>query len=199
MSLIFYIMGKSASGKDHIYSALLAKKELQLTPLILYTTRPAREGEVNGREYFFSDEEHLKVLRSAGKIIEERCYQTVYGPWYYFTADAGQINLKEHDYLGIGTLESYVHMVRYFGNAIMVPIYIEVDDGIRLERALKRERKQNHPGYAEMCRRFLADQEDFSEEKIECAGITRRFVNNGTLDTCVDEVTEAIQAARSMV
>lgn len=199
MGYIFYIMGKSASGKDHIYTALLAKRELQLEPLVLYTTRPAREGEVNGREYFFTDEGTLQQLRSEGKIIEERCYNTVYGPWYYFTADAGQINLKEHDYLGIGTLESYMHMVKYFGHAIMVPIYIEVDDGIRLERALKRERKQNPPGYAEMCRRFLADQEDFSEEKIARAGITRRFENNGAMSVCVDEITKAVQAAGNMV
>ncbi|MCC6094765.1 MAG: guanylate kinase, partial [Eubacterium sp.] len=77
--------------------------------------------------------------------------------------------------------------------------YIEVDDGIRLGRALKRERKQNPPGYAEMCRRFLADQEDFSEEKIVRAGITKRYLNNGAMDICVDEIAEAIQAARNMV
>ncbi|MGI6055989.1 MAG: guanylate kinase [Bilifractor sp.] len=195
MSMIYYIMGKSASGKDHIYTALLAGKDLNLKPIVLYTTRPMRQGEENGREYFFTDEKHLKALRKAGRIIEERCYQTVSGPWYYFTADEGQIDLKTSDYLGIGTLESYAQMVHYYGRNVMVPVYIEVDDGIRLERALKRERKQKRPQYEEMCRRFLADQKDFSEEKIARAGITRRFENNGAIRDCIDEIAGFIRAA----
>ena len=195
MSRIFYIMGKSASGKDHIYKALLSRIKLSLKPIVLYTTRPMRRGEENGREYFFSDEKHLEELRKAGRIIEERCYQTISGPWYYFTADEGQIDLNKNDYLGIGTLESYSQMVRYYGRDVMVPIYIEVDDGIRLERALKRERKQRPPRYEEMCRRFLADQMDFSEEKIVRAGISRRFENNGTIRACIDEIAAFIRSA----
>ena len=93
-------------------------------------------------------------------------YSTVQGPWYYFTADDGQIDLVKHDYLGIGTLESYLKLKAYFGEQAMVPLYVEVDDGLRLSRALERERKQTEPKYAEMCRRFLADCEDFTEEKI---------------------------------
>ena len=45
MGKIFYIMGKSASGKDRIYSLLAAHKELNLKTLILYTTRPIRAGD----------------------------------------------------------------------------------------------------------------------------------------------------------
>jgi guanylate kinase len=43
-----------------------------------------------------------------------------------------------------------------------------------------------------MCRRFLADSEDFSEENIAKAGITRRFSNNGELEDCISEVKSAI-------
>ena len=56
MGKIFYLMGKSASGKDHIYEYLKQQEELELYPMVLYTTRPIREGECNGREYFFTDE-----------------------------------------------------------------------------------------------------------------------------------------------
>ena len=59
----------------------------------------------------------------------------------------------------------------------MQPIYIEVDDGERLQRALDRERSQDTPQYAEMCRRFLADSADFSEENVARAGIRKRFYN----------------------
>uniref|UniRef100_I5ATU5 Guanylate kinase n=1 Tax=Eubacterium cellulosolvens (strain ATCC 43171 / JCM 9499 / 6) TaxID=633697 RepID=I5ATU5_EUBC6 len=188
MNHIFYIMGKSACGKDHIYTALLNNEKLRgkLEPLIIYTTRPKRKREKDGREYFFSNEKKLADLRNSGRIIEERVYQTVYGPWYYFTADEGQIELDKYSYLGIGTLESFRKLVKYFGEAVMIPVYIEVDDGIRLERALKRERKQEVPKYKEMCRRFLADCKDFSEEQIEEAGIRRRFENNGAIKDCID-------------
>ena len=81
MGKIFYIIGKSASGKDHIYEALLAEKDLKLAQVILYTTRPIRSGEQNGREYYFTDELKLVQLRLSGKLIEERVYEPVYGPW----------------------------------------------------------------------------------------------------------------------
>ena len=193
MGRIFYLMGKSATGKDHIYKELLQDESLRLFPLVLYTTRPMREGEQNGREYWFTDEQHLETLRREGKIIEERVYDTVYGPWRYFTADEG-IDLDGRDYLGIGTLESYRPLVRYFGQDRLVPLYIETEDGLRLQRAMKREAKQNPPKYDEMCRRFLADGEDFSEEKLAEAGIRRRFSNNGELETCIESVREAIRA-----
>jgi len=140
MGKIYYLMGKSASGKDHIYEHLIQETALDLKPFVLYTTRPIRSGEQDGREYFFVDEKRLSELREAGKIIEERMYSTVQGPWYYFTADDGQIDLAKHDYLGIGTLESYLKLEAYFGEQAMVPLYVEVDDGLRLSRALERER-----------------------------------------------------------
>ena len=79
-------------------------------------------------------------------------------------------------------------MRAHFGEETIVPIYIETEDGLRLERALKRERKQAEPKYAELCRRFLADCEDFSEEKLAAAGIARRFENNGTFEELLEQV-----------
>ena len=99
-------MGKSASGKDSIYRMLLQKKELNLKRIIPYTTRPARNGEEQGREYYFVDEERYRELREEGKLIESRAYETVHGVWIYFTADDGQIDLKRSNFLAIGTLES---------------------------------------------------------------------------------------------
>ena len=188
MGRIYYIMGKSATGKDHIYRDLIRDKELRLRPIVLCTTRPMREKKKNGREYWFVDEQYLAGLREKGRVIEERVYHTVHGDWYYFTADDGQIRPEESDYLGIGTLESLNRMRAHFGEETIVPIYIETEDGLRLERALKRERKQAEPKYAELCRRFLADCEDFSEEKLAAAGIARRFENNGTFEELLEQV-----------
>ena len=187
MGKIFYIMGKSASGKDKIYSRLAGNKELNLKKLVLYTTRPIRDGEKDGVQYYFTDERRLQEFETAGKVIESRAYNTVYGIWTYFTADDGQIDLKNGNYLGIGTLESFQKMKCYYGKESVIPVYIEVEDGERLIRAIRREQEQETPKYKELCRRFLADEEDFSEENLERAGITKRFQN-----TDLDQVTQEI-------
>ena len=80
MGKIFYIMGKSSSGKDTIYSRLLQDSELGLSRIVLYTTRPMREGETEGKEYHFTDRDFYEKLQAMGKVIEARTYQTVYGP-----------------------------------------------------------------------------------------------------------------------
>ena len=192
MGKIFYIMGKSASGKDKIYSMLLADRELNLRKMVLYTTRPVREGEENGKQYYFTNDKKLEEFRESGKLIESRSYHTVHGIWTYFTADDGQVKLNEADYLAIGTLESYRKLKEYYGAENVLPIYIQVEDGERLRRALVREQKQEEPKYAEMCRRFLADQEDFSEKNIADAEIGIRFENTD-LDICVKNISDYIK------
>ena len=194
MGRIFYIMGKSSSGKDTIYKRLSARRS-DMKRIIPYTTRPVREGETDGVEYFFVDQKRLNDLLDEGRVIEVRSYDTKCGIWTYFTADDGQINLDRHDYLVIGTLVSYRALRDYFGSDKLVPIYIEVEDGLRLYRALQRERKEKVPKYAEMCRRFLADSEDFSEDNLRKAGIERRF-ENLDLDACLEEINRYIEDFR---
>lgn len=190
MGKIYYVMGKSSSGKDTIYKMLL-ERHPQFHTVVPYTTRPIREGERDGVEYFFVGAEELHEMQEAEKIIEMRAYNTKCGIWTYFTADDGQIDLDRYDYLMIGTLVSYRALREYFGEERLVPIYIEVEDGLRLSRALERERRQAKPKYAEMCRRFLADTEDFSEENIRAAGIIYRFQNT-ELEKCASEIERHI-------
>lgn len=183
-------MGKSTTGKDTVYRNLLEKNKFDLKKVVLYTTRPMRDKEENGVQYFFCDEEGYQKFLNDRKIIEGRTYDTCYGPWRYFTVDDGQIDLESSSSLMIGTLEAYESMTNYFGKDKVVPVYIEISDRIRMERAMHRENKQEHPKYDEMCRRYLADEEDFSEEKLKAAGITRRFNNEGTIDQILDEINE---------
>lgn len=186
MGKIYYVMGKSASGKDTIFKRLLEKRG-DLKTIIPYTTRPVRQGEREGWEYHFSTEEKFHSLEEAGKVIESRTYQTIFGPWIYFTVNDGQFDDESQDYLMIGTLESYERMQSYFGRERLSPVYIEVDDCIRLERALAREKAQREPEYAEVCRRYLADEKDFSEENLIRCGIKKRF-RNRELEECLEEI-----------
>ena len=82
-------------------------------------------------------------------------------------------------------------MKEYFKKEL-IPIYIEVEDGIRLERAIQREKKQKEPKYTELCRRFIADSKDFSEENIKKSKIEKRF-QNIELDKCVNEIIEYLK------
>ena len=76
---------------------------------------------------------------------------------------------------------------KYLGADNVVPIYIDVEDGIRLERNIKRERNESRPDYAEVCRRFLADREDFSAERLYDAGVVK-YYSNIILEKCLEEI-----------
>ena len=187
MGRIYYLLGKSATGKDTLYKEIL-KRRPKLRTVTMYTTRPIREGESDGVEYFFTGREELERQLASGKVIESRTYQTIAGPWTYYTVDDGQFDVADDEScLMIGTLESYEKMCAYFEAGKMVPVYIEVPDGIRLLRAVKREENQKKPNYREVCRRYLADEKDFSEENLERLGITKRYQNTD-MEMCVEEI-----------
>ena len=191
MGRIYYIMGKSATGKDTVYKELLKRCPF-LKTIVPYTTRPIREGETNGVEYFFMSARELERLKETGRVIESRTYQTVMGPWSYFTVNDAQFDLQgNNSYLMIGTLESYEKMCLYFGKNILVPVYMEVPDGLRLQRAVEREETQKFPNYREVCRRYLADEKDFSEENLKRLQIEKRF-SNLNLDQCLEEILKEI-------
>lgn len=187
MGKIYCMMGKSSSGKDTLYQKVLERLP-QIHRVVPYTTRPIRAGEQDGMEYHFVDDKQLAELETDGKVVELRAYNTVHGIWKYFTVDDGQIDLEQGDYLLIGTLETYEKIREYYGAEHLVPIYIEVEDGERLARALERERRQAVPKYKEMCRRFLADEEDFCEENLKRLGIDKRY-RNTDMETCLNEIT----------
>ena len=157
-----------------------------------------REGEQEGVEYHFVTAQRLEELQKEGKVIERRDYSTVHGIWSYFTVDDGQVNFSlNQDSIIIGTLESYQKIRTYFGKANVIPLYIHVEDGLRLERALERERQQEEPGYAEMCRRFLADAQDFSEEKMAACEIDRIY-ENIDIEQCLNDIRKDILKFRNV-
>ena len=194
MNLI-YIMGKSSSGKDTIYRIL--KEKLNVSTYVMYTTRPIRENEINGVNYYFISQDEMSQYLIGGKrdkLIEERTYQTVHVPWTYSTILDKQFETTK-DILMLGTLESYIQVKKRFeknDNISILPVYIEVPDNIRLKRAIEREELEKEPKYEEVCRRFLADSKDFSEKNLEKAEIKKRF-KNIELSACVNQIEEYIK------
>ena len=192
MGKIFCIMGKSSSGKDSLFR-MLEQDYPDMKEIVLYTTRPIRTGEIDGVTYHYVDDETYYRMKEENKIVEARSYHTKHGIWTYFTSSQ-EIDLENNNYLQINTLEGYQKLKDYFGEESVVPIYVEVkDDGVRFQRALTRKRNEEHPKYEELCRRFLADQADFSEEKLAIAKIdsNNRFINNDFM-SCLQAIEERI-------
>ena len=187
MSKIIILIGKSSTGKDTIYREILNRTNLG--KIVPYTTRPIRTGEKHGVDYFFVTDDFIEENRD--KIIEIRTYDTIHGKWSYFEMNDLQLESNK-DLIFITTLEGYKGFLEYFGSEKLVPIYITVDDGLRLQRALDRERKQENPKYAEMCRRYLSDSDDFSEEKLSVFENIKRFENNN-LEDVIQEIIEYLK------
>ncbi len=175
MNRIFCLVGKSCSGKDTLYTHIL-ERHPELFPVIPHTTRPRRTGEADGQQYHFVTQEQLRQYEAEGRVIEKREYRTVQGLWTYFTL---RFALDTHCLL-ITTLEGAAALMDCYGPDKIRIVYLHVDDHTRLLRCLKREEHQAYPDYTELCRRFLADQEDFSQERLA------RFPDLHPIDTGAD-------------
>ena len=191
MGKVFCIMGKSGSGKDTIFKEIIKDNSLNLKKIVGYTTRPKRVEENDGVEYNFIDDDMINKFIQKNKVIELRKYDTVNGIWYYGTMDDGQINLQTNSYIVISTLESYSSFKKYFGSNNVIPLYIDVDDGIRLQRILNREMSEDSPNYKEICRRFIEDSEDFSNKNLKLNGIEKIYSNNNLVE-CIADVKNNI-------
>ena len=201
MPNFIYIIGKSASGKDTIYRKL--QESMKTNIYVPYTTRPKREGEQHGKDYYFITKQEFSELQNQDKVMEYRSYNTISANgekdiWTYATIDDEQWK-AQGDFMSIGTLESYTNIFKYLQqhpekNLNIVPVYIYINEEERRKRALERENKQQIPNLKEMERRFKADNIDFTEEKLKEAGIsTRETFENYDLQKCVQEILEYIK------
>jgi len=80
---IFIISGPSGSGKTTLLENLFRDRELKkrLVKSVSFTTRPKRQGEREGRNYFFVTESEFRRKLKAEKILE----WTKYLGYYYAT------------------------------------------------------------------------------------------------------------------
>ncbi len=185
MKKMILFIGPSSSGKDTFLAKAL--KIYDIEPIVLLTTRPPRIGEQNGCEYYFITQEEMNDLEKKQLLIERRDYNTIQGICSYATS-AEKINLEKYNYLTPNTWVGYQKILNYFEPKLIVPVYFELEAGVRLERALERERKKDQ-NYLEMCRRFLADQKDFTKEMLNTY---KPYIidNNGTVEETMKQLDE---------
>lgn len=145
------IYGKSASGKDTYLNELI-KEYPNLNKILLATTRPPREKEIDGIDYLFVKDKEIK--RDKEKFL----WPIEFNGWTYAIVKE---SIKQ-DKINIGIFNTY-WMTKLFEDCgktyDLITIEVFEADKTRLLRSLNRE---NSPNCAEICRRFLADEKDFS-------------------------------------
>ena len=163
MGKLFCLLGKSGVGKDTLFKHIIEDPKLggALSTVVPYTTRPQRKDETCGVHYHFVSEAFMDELERRGEIIEKRQYMTVHGIWHYFTA-AFELP-PVGDFITITTPHGSKKLAEKIGGEKMVIIHLTADDKTRLERSILRESGQKEPNYAEVCRRYLADEQDFKD------------------------------------
>ena len=165
--MIQLIMGKSGAGKDTLLKNIINTNKYkleseQVTPIVSYTTRPMREGEIDGVDYnFISKDEFLKLIKSK-KLTEYRTYNTMYNnkldTWYYGTP---LITDPDKNYVIVVDIEGAMTFIKKYKNKC-TGIYIHVDDDIRRERAVERGSFDE----TEWNRRLKDDSVKFSEKNL---------------------------------
>ena len=195
--IIFMLIGKSSCGKDTIYKELL--KQFDVDPIVVHTTRSMRVNEIDGVTYHFDTYDRYKEYVDSNEMVASSKYTLYdksgnpYDAYYYTVKD--DLLIGEKPKIVIGNPNLYSQYISFLGLGIVYPIIIEVDDGVKLERALKREREQIKPNYLEMCRRFIRDSEDYSPENFKMIGLDRfPSFENDNLHKCIDRVSIYIKA-----
>ncbi len=146
---VLALFGPSGSGKDTIQKWYASNTDVN--EIISATTRPARDYEVDGEDYYFlTDFEFTdKVLN--GEMLEA----TSFREWWYGTPIT---SLKE-DKINVGVFNiTGIELLLQDERIEILPVLVKASDKTRLYRCLDRE---TNPDVHEICRRYLKDEEDF--------------------------------------
>lgn len=163
---VLVITGKSGSGKDTLAKELIKRYPNVYKESIEITSRPIRQNEVNGVDKIFVTKDEFLSLVKEDKIMEYRQYDVVLEDgekdiWYYgHTYPTESTTILTGPFVFLSRLAYSKH-----DELDIIPIYIHMDDQVELfMRGINREIGKENPNFREVCRRFLSDMYDFSDE-----------------------------------
>ena len=181
------ICGKAGSGKDTIMHRVVEAMP-QLHEIVSCTTRPMREGEADGVNYYYLTGEQFAEKVMAGEMLEATCFND----WFYGTSydslRSDCVNIAVFNPEGIDSVMAHKN------NIELVVFYIEADDKIRLIRQLNRE---EHPDVHEIIRRFGADEIDFEDLDFHYNALTNNTPDD--LEYCVKVVAAAVRTLEGRI
>lgn len=150
---ILALFGKSASGKDTIQKWITTNFPALTKGIVSCTTRPPRDGEQEGVDYFFLTDEQFAAKVLDGSMLEA----TSFREWFYGTA----LDQLDPDKINVGVFNiTGIECILQDSRLDVEPVWVHASDKTRLLRSLNRE---SNPDCAEICRRFQADEKDFNE------------------------------------
>ncbi len=177
--LIFVILGKSGAGKTYLAKEI--SKYFNYTELVSSTSRPMREGEIEGVDYFFKTKEEMIKLQKENKFVESVCYNG----WYY-GVEKETIEKTNSNCVVVLDPKGYRRYKEIYGEKV-IGIYIDTNDKNRLLRSIYRE---ENPHCYEICRRLLTDTEEF--KSIESDRTIIKIDNNSNLAYAINDLKDVI-------
>ena len=188
--MIVMLCGKSCVGKDSIRELLITDKGYK--GLISYTTRPKRDYEIDGVDYYFINKDEMNEMLEKGEILDYREYKVSGGEIWGYGHNYKNIDEIDDDevYVGIGDLGGCKRFKEKYNDNCLI-IYIEAPYYQRRVRANIR-----NDNTLEIQRRFTQDDIDFSNEKLY--NIIDYSVENsdGYMGKTVDEIAKYIERTR---
>lgn len=187
---VFVLLGKTLSGKTTISSIL--ENEYNIVRIRSFTTRPKREGEIDGIDYHFYDDSIVLLLVATGKTIALRSYQPHISqgpfPWYY------GFNKRDIDEasnpLIITDVKGLQDVKDVYGNENIVSFYLKVD---QLEQSKRSDARGIEIG-EEQKRRILADAKDFANVE---NNVDHIIDANKTPKTVAKQIAKIIENSKS--
>ena len=183
MKYILVLCGLSASGKDTILNMI----DPLFERIISHTTRPKRQGEVDGVDYHFVDADDFIPMYVRGEIIEDRTYYTIENGesavWYYGLHE-NELKKSASDYVVILDYQGLKQLIKKVDKDTRVIVaYVDASDEKRLERVKKRGSE-----LAEFERRDIADKKSFEG----CKEFANIIVDNNDDDKIREQVIRLI-------
>jgi guanylate kinase len=176
-SNILVLVGKSASGKTRIMNELTDGNSFKCW--VSYTTRPKRQGEVDGYDYYFVPYDAFKRLI----LVDKRVYHTNVGgnaeTWYYGHSEFSILN-DGNTYVVIEDPDGLRQLIKRYGRNRIFAVYIDADDEVRKARCVQRKDFDE----TEWNRRLEDDTKVFADID-KYVNLT---VKNNYLALCVDQI-----------
>ena len=142
------LVGKSASGKDYILKKLI---DLGLNYIPKITTRPKRQNETDGLEYFFIDNISFENLIIDDKILVYQKFFINNSIWYYGISKENFYNSK----LFIMTPNEIKNLNEQQRNECFI-VHLDIDEEVRIKRLNNRLDSNDS-----IIRRINSDKIDF--------------------------------------
>lgn len=183
------LMGEIASGKDYIRNYLV--ENYGFKKIVTYTTRPMRDGEVDGETYHFLSKEEFLKRKEQGFFLEVQEYNTEYGIWYYGTSKESCLEDNTVIILDKDGWIEYSKIAKNYSIFLSSPQKEE-----RFYRALIRHNKVDRGTLEEVYRRINTDREKFQDIYDMVDFVVPQFYNEDTINV-LEYVLEKIEVKRN--